>query len=159
MKLPCTDNRAEALVNASVGDLYFLHERGKRMALATLCLFGGAFLTPVIVGKMTSTMGWQWTHFFVAIFSAAMLPLLILFAPETAYNRDANRDTYTAIAASRTSGSTSHSQSANEKTAVDAASTSLPTPAAKVPLISYATGSCSYVRSLCSCTRLSFGQC
>ena len=65
MKPPCTDDRVEALVNASVGDLYFLHERGKRMALATLCLFGGAFLTPVIVGKMTSTMGWQWTHFFV----------------------------------------------------------------------------------------------
>ena len=81
------------------------------MAMATLCLFGGAFLTPVIVGKMTSTMGWQWTHYFVAIFSAAMLPLLIFFAPETAYNRDADGETYTAIgatAAGRTSDSTSH---------------------------------------------------
>jgi MFS family permease len=37
----------EALVNASVGDLYFVHERGLRMALSNLALFGGAFLTPV----------------------------------------------------------------------------------------------------------------
>jgi MFS family permease len=58
------------------------------MALATLCLFGGAFLTPVVVGKMTSTLGWQWTHYFVAIFAAVMLPLVVLFVPETAYNRE-----------------------------------------------------------------------
>ena len=37
----------EALVNACVGDLYFVHERGPRMAITNTCLFGGAFLTPV----------------------------------------------------------------------------------------------------------------
>ncbi len=37
----------EALVNASVGDLYFVHERGKRMALSNLSLFGGAFFSPL----------------------------------------------------------------------------------------------------------------
>ena len=78
----------EALVNASVGDLYFVHERGKRMALSNLSLFGGAFFTPVIVGKMTYSIGWQWTFYLLAIFSAAMLPLVILFVPETAYVRD-----------------------------------------------------------------------
>jgi MFS family permease len=36
----------EALVNTCVGDLYFVHERGKRMALTNVSLFGGAFLTP-----------------------------------------------------------------------------------------------------------------
>jgi hypothetical protein len=65
------------------------------MALATLCLFGGAFLTPVIVGKMTSTLGWPWTHYFVAIFAAVMLPLIIFLVPETAYRRDSNLDTDT----------------------------------------------------------------
>lgn len=78
----------EALVNASVGDLYFVHERGKRMALSNLSLFGGAFFTPVIVGRMTSTLGWQWTFYFIAIFTAVMLPLVIFFVPETAYVRD-----------------------------------------------------------------------
>lgn len=37
----------ESLVNACVGDLYFVHERGVRMAFTTVSLFGGAFLTPV----------------------------------------------------------------------------------------------------------------
>lgn len=77
----------EAVVNASVGDLYFVHERGKRMALTNLALFGGAFFTPVIVGKMTSTLGWKWCFYMVAIFAGAMLPLVVFFCPETAFVR------------------------------------------------------------------------
>ncbi|EME39285.1 hypothetical protein DOTSEDRAFT_75122 [Dothistroma septosporum NZE10] len=86
----------EALVNASVGDLYFVHERGKRMALSNLSLFGGAFFTPVIVGKMTHTLGWKWVFYFIAIFTAALLPLVIFFCPETAYVRDSHYNTDTA---------------------------------------------------------------
>ncbi|KAF7715482.1 Uncharacterized protein PECH_007039 [Penicillium ucsense] len=77
----------EGLVNACVGDLYFVHERGKRMAVSNVALFGAAFLTPVIVGKMTATIGWEWSFYFVAIFLAASLPLMIFFVPETAYRR------------------------------------------------------------------------
>jgi MFS family permease len=82
----------EALVNASVGDLYFVHERGVRMALSNLALFGGAFFTPVLVGKIAATMGYKWTFWFVAIFAAAMLPFLVLFCPETTYKREQRFD-------------------------------------------------------------------
>jgi MFS family permease len=103
---PFTNNElTEALVNASVGDLYFVHERGSRMALTTLCLFGGAFLTPVIVGKMTSTLGWPWTHYFVAIFAGAMLPLIVFLVPETAYTRDSLLETDTNMTRYRNSTS------------------------------------------------------
>ena len=78
----------EALVNASVGDLYFVHERGKRMALSNLALFGGAFFTPILVGKITHTIGWSWSFYFVAIFCGAMLPFIIIFVPETAFCRE-----------------------------------------------------------------------
>ncbi|KAI9720912.1 MAG: hypothetical protein M1828_005482 [Chrysothrix sp. TS-e1954] len=81
----------EALVNASVGDLFFVHERGKRMALSNLALFGGAFFTPVIVGKINASLGWKWSFYFVTIFSGLFLPLLIFFVPETAYRRPSNR--------------------------------------------------------------------
>ncbi|KAI4230908.1 MAG: hypothetical protein LQ349_005948, partial [Xanthoria aureola] len=77
----------EALVNASVGDLYFVHERGKRMALSNLALFGGAFFTPVLVGKITQTIGWEWSFYMIAIFAGALLPLIFLFVPETAFVR------------------------------------------------------------------------
>ncbi|KAK7630675.1 putative MFS transporter [Phyllosticta citricarpa] len=77
----------EALVNACVGDLYFVHERGKRMALSNMALFGGAFFTPVIVGKMTETIGWEWSFYCVAIISGALLPAVIFLCPETAFVR------------------------------------------------------------------------
>jgi MFS family permease len=75
------------------------------MALTTLCLFGGAFLTPVIVGKMTSTLGWPWTHYFVAIFAGAMLPLVVFLVPETAYTRDSLLETDTNMTRYRVSTS------------------------------------------------------
>ncbi|KAF2434953.1 putative MFS transporter [Tothia fuscella] len=78
----------EALVNATVGDLYFVHERGKRMALTNFAVYGGAFMTPVIVGKMAATIGWEWSFWLIAIFQGAGLPLLVLFVPETAFRRD-----------------------------------------------------------------------
>ena len=78
----------EALVNASVGDLYFVHERGKRMALSNLALFGGAFFTPILVGKITHTIGWPWSFYFIAIFCGIMLPFVFFFVPETAFRRD-----------------------------------------------------------------------
>jgi len=51
----------ESLVNACVGDLYFVHERGVRLAFTNVSLFGGAFLTPVFVGMIAHHMGFQWT--------------------------------------------------------------------------------------------------
>jgi MFS family permease len=47
----------EALVNASVGDMYFVHERGLRMAVSNFCVFGGAFFTPVLVGVIADSIG------------------------------------------------------------------------------------------------------
>lgn len=83
----------EALVNATVGDLYYVHERGKRMALTNFAVFGGAFFTPIVVGKMTHTLGWPWTFYFIAIFEGALLPVVIFFIPETAFRRDNNLET------------------------------------------------------------------
>ncbi|CEN61558.1 hypothetical protein ASPCAL08212 [Aspergillus calidoustus] len=77
----------EALVNASVDDLFYVHQRGKRMALSNVAVFGAAFLTPVAAGKITRELGWTWTFYFIAIFSAAALPLTIFLVPETAFRR------------------------------------------------------------------------
>ncbi|KAI0815647.1 major facilitator superfamily transporter [Xylaria sp. FL0064] len=83
----------EGLVNAAVGDLYFVHQRGKRMALTNLAVFGGAFFTPILVGKITHTIKWWWTFYLVSIFCAASLVAVVLFVPETAYRRDASLNT------------------------------------------------------------------
>ncbi|KAI1845321.1 hypothetical protein JX266_008631 [Neoarthrinium moseri] len=83
----------ESLVNAAVGDLYFVHERGKRMAFTNLAVFGGAFFTPIVVGKITHTIHWWWTFYLVAIFCAVCLVAIIFFCPETAFRRDAALNT------------------------------------------------------------------
>lgn len=57
------------------------------MAVSNVALFGAAFLTPVVVGKITKSMGWQWSFYFVAIFLGASLPLMFFFVPETAFRR------------------------------------------------------------------------
>ncbi|KUI57443.1 Protein HOL1 [Cytospora mali] len=83
----------EALVNVAVGDLYFVHQRGIRMAFTNLAVFGGAFFTPIVVGKITDTLKWWWTFYLVAIFCAVCLPAIIFFCPETAYRRDTSLNT------------------------------------------------------------------
>ncbi|RPA90766.1 MFS general substrate transporter [Choiromyces venosus 120613-1] len=83
----------ETLVNISVGEMYPVHKLGKRMALSNFSLFGGAFLTPVIVGKITGELGWQWSFYLISIFTGVLLPLVILWVPETSYNRSAHCNT------------------------------------------------------------------
>lgn len=63
------------------------------MALTNLAVFGGAFFTPILVGKITHTIGWPWTFYFVAIFSGISLPFVIFYVPETAYCRAAHLNT------------------------------------------------------------------
>lgn len=87
----------ESLINAAVGDLYFVHQRGVRMAFTNLAVFGGAFFTPILVGKITSSLGWEWTFYFVSIFMAATLPAVFLLCPETAYRREARLNTDGAV--------------------------------------------------------------
>ncbi|KAM0287688.1 hypothetical protein ACHAQH_000218 [Verticillium albo-atrum] len=78
----------ETLVNVAVGDLYPVHQRGLRMAFTNLAVFGGAFFTPILVGKITHSIGWEWTFFLTAIFCAMSLVAVFLLCPETAYRRD-----------------------------------------------------------------------
>jgi hypothetical protein len=78
----------ESLLNAAVGDMYPVHQRGLRMACTNLAVFGGAFFTPILVGVITDRLGWPWTFYFVAIFMAATLPVVFLCCPETAFRRD-----------------------------------------------------------------------
>lgn len=120
----------ESLVNAAVGDLYFVHERGKRMAFTNLAVFGGAFFTPILVGKISNDMGWPWTFWFVAIFSGVCLPAIFLFCPETAYPRNPTPRFSAAAAAAATKNDSGLDQEAKEHAAPSTDSTIIPEPPA-----------------------------
>lgn len=130
----------EGLVNACVGDLYFVHERGKRMALTNVALFGAAFLTPVFVGMIAHNphLGWQWSFYLISIFMAAGFILIFFFVPETAFRRPdhCNIDRVT-DAYSRESLNSSHSESAPHSEKGDRAPMD-PTPEPIPPKKSYA---------------------
>lgn len=83
----------ETLVNAAVGDLYFVHQRGLRMAFTNLAVFGGAFLTPVVAGRITRDIGFSWTFYIVAILLGTCLPAVFFLCPEMAFVRDASLNT------------------------------------------------------------------
>lgn len=109
----------ESLSNAVVGDLYFVHERGPRMAFVNTAIFGGAFLTPVFVGMIAHNIGWQWSFYLLAIFSGIGFLTLLFFVPETAYKRASalNTDQLTAPTSPGSSDGSLHSDeiSSDEK--------------------------------------------
>lgn len=51
--------------------------------------------------QITHSIGWEWTFYLVAIFSGVLLPVVVLFVPETAFRREAYLDTDTATTEDR----------------------------------------------------------
>lgn len=113
----------ETLLNAVVGDLYFVHERAWRMAFVNTALFGGSFATPIFVGMIARHIGWEWSFYLLAIFMGVGTLVLFLFVPETAYRRDKalNIDMPIASASSSSSDSPTASQEFEAKEMQDSA--------------------------------------
>ncbi|KAI1412324.1 MFS general substrate transporter [Hypoxylon sp. FL1857] len=79
----------EALPVQLVNDIFFLHERGKRIGYYTVCLCLGTFAA-LPAGYMLSG-GYGWRLFFYVYFAFAMLLLIMafIFVEETSYDRKA----------------------------------------------------------------------
>jgi MFS family permease len=77
----------ESVVYAFIGNLYFVHERGTRMAFFVITYQSLSNLPALVAGKMTETMGWRWVFYLLSIFVGIGLLLAIFFGWETAYNR------------------------------------------------------------------------
>lgn len=78
----------EALPVQLVNDIFYLHERGKRIGYYTVCLCLGA-TGPLYAGYMLAG-GYSWRLFFYveAAFAGALLILAFLFVEETTYHRN-----------------------------------------------------------------------
>jgi MFS family permease len=77
----------EGLVTPFIGDLYFVHQRGARIAAYTMALWTGSMLGLVPTGVITQNLGWRWTFIIAGIFLAFFATLLTLFVPESSYLR------------------------------------------------------------------------
>ncbi|KAK5442626.1 hypothetical protein LTS15_011050 [Exophiala xenobiotica] len=96
----------EVLTTAIIGDIYFVHERGIRLAFWGLCLSVGVGGASIISGyiiqvgfrwyptcatvcsSVTQDIGWNWTYGICAILYGVFIILIFFFVPETVYQRD-----------------------------------------------------------------------
>ncbi|KUJ15146.1 MFS general substrate transporter [Mollisia scopiformis] len=78
----------EVLVTTTIADLYFVHERGVRLAAWGLCLSVGVGGGSIISGYIIQDLGWNWTYGICAVIYGVWILVLFFFCPETAYRRD-----------------------------------------------------------------------
>ena len=79
----------ESVTFSLIGDMYFVHERGSRMAFFIVSQSGLVLLPSLIAGQVAQAMGWRWVFWFVVIATAVGFVGVILFGWETSYNRNA----------------------------------------------------------------------
>ncbi|KIW45113.1 uncharacterized protein PV06_03527 [Exophiala oligosperma] len=80
----------ETVVQMTIADLYFIHQRGRANAFYQLAVVAGGFLTPVAAGAQATAHGWRWCYYTLGI-TQTILAIVFLFGyEETKYNRVSN---------------------------------------------------------------------
>ncbi|KAJ8609370.1 hypothetical protein MRB53_039135 [Persea americana] len=81
---------AEALVQLSLTDIFFVHQRGSAIALYVLATSIGTFLGPLLAGLIETGQGtWRWIGWWGAIASGILFILFTFGLQESFYDRDA----------------------------------------------------------------------
>ena len=79
----------EVLVQCTIGDLYFVHERATRIAVWNLFLLTGIAGGALVSGYIIEDHGYRWTFGVCAIFFGVLMVAVVFFVPETSFRRDA----------------------------------------------------------------------
>ncbi|EXJ94380.1 hypothetical protein A1O1_02774 [Capronia coronata CBS 617.96] len=78
----------EALVEQSMPDIFFTHERGFHVGMFLLWIGGASYLFPIAAGYVAQNMNWhRWCFYFPSIFMAVSIVFLFFFMDETMYDR------------------------------------------------------------------------
>ena len=80
----------EVLVQCTIGDLYFVHERATRIAIWNLFLLTGISGGALVAGYIIELDGYRWSFGVCAIFFGVLMLGIIFFVPETVYHRDSS---------------------------------------------------------------------
>jgi hypothetical protein len=76
----------ETLVSAQISDIFFVHQRGKRMGVFHITVLCSASIGQAISGYIIDDLGLKYTFLFCGLAYAIVLPCMYFFVPETAYN-------------------------------------------------------------------------
>lgn len=77
----------EVLVQCTLNDMYFVHEKGTRVAIWNLFLLCGISGGSLISGYIIQDLGWKWTFWICAIFFGVLMIAVVFLVPETSYTR------------------------------------------------------------------------
>ncbi|GAB7355123.1 hypothetical protein MBLNU459_g5699t2 [Dothideomycetes sp. NU459] len=77
----------EVLVQSTIADLYFVHQRATRIAVWNLFLLTGIAGAGFISGYIIENLGYKWTFGICAILFGILMILIVLCVPETSYVR------------------------------------------------------------------------
>ncbi|KAF4995940.1 hypothetical protein FGRMN_4794 [Fusarium graminum] len=84
-----------------VNDVFFLHERGRRVGLWNFAIIVSVNIAPVISGYVIVDMGWRWAFWLLVITLGVALVMVVFLLPETKYDRrevmESPRDHDTAV--------------------------------------------------------------
>ena len=85
----------EALGASIVSDLYYLHERGNLMGIYANSISGGNTVGPLICGFVVTGLSWRWHKWISFILVGINFIVIVLFCPETRYDRSGISSTVT----------------------------------------------------------------
>ncbi|RDW80295.1 MFS general substrate transporter-24 [Coleophoma cylindrospora] len=76
---------ADTIVQMTINDLFFLHQRGTMNAVYLGFVNIGVYLAPVCAGYSAVSQGWPWIYWWCAIFLGVNFLLFVFFYEETKY--------------------------------------------------------------------------
>ncbi|GAB7351469.1 hypothetical protein MBLNU459_g2128t1 [Dothideomycetes sp. NU459] len=79
---------ADTLAPDVVGQVFFVHQRGRAMAIYTIFLASGSLVGGLIGGYIVASLGWRWTLYIPAIMSGVLFVLTFFLVPETFFDRE-----------------------------------------------------------------------
>ncbi|KAF2192019.1 MFS general substrate transporter [Zopfia rhizophila CBS 207.26] len=98
--MECGGGPADAAAPDVVGEIYFVHQRGRAMAIYTVFLATGSLGGSLCGGYIVAFHGLSWLHWTNVILSAITFGLCFLFQPETLYDRTTAHDSPTVVSSS-----------------------------------------------------------
>jgi MFS family permease len=78
----------EGIIFSTIGDLFFVHERGLYMAILQFALGAISMFANVITGPITTNLGWKWLFHLCIVFTGLQTLLVFFFYPETQFKRE-----------------------------------------------------------------------
>lgn len=76
---------AEAIVQMTIADVFFIHQRGRMNSIYVWVMIVGCSLAPLVAGFISNSQGWRWVWWWMAILFGVCLILFVFFYEETKF--------------------------------------------------------------------------